>query len=113
MNEIAPPPYRPPKPQGTAIPVESRDDSDERKPDLRARSMLLNRLGLGGLQDMTIDRAAPWVIVGVALLGLAWSFGYSFSHSQWGWGSCPHRIHLETVRELQKPDDAPKSGGAR
>lgn len=109
MSTKPTPPAFHPKPSETAIPIE-RDSDEGRRPDLRGRSLLLNRLGLGGLQDMTIERAAPWLVIFLALGAIAWGGGYTLSHSQWGWGSCPHRHTLDTMLRLQAPPPAPAPG---
>lgn len=90
-------------PQGkapTAIPAHEReDDTDEEDGNALVRA-LRKVLGLG--QHDAKD-AGTWILLRFAVLVGLLGLTYIWTHSMWGWGPCPHRQHLEILREF-KPE---------
>jgi len=110
-----PPQFRPQRPAGkadTAIPAKERDeDTDEEDANVLVRA-LRKVLGLG--QHDAKD-AGTWILLRFAVLMGLLGLAYIWTHSMWGWGPCPHRQHLEILREfkpeLMAPQSAPQPQG--
>lgn len=107
------PPFRPAGKAPTAIPPKEReDDTDEEDGNALVRAL---RKVLGFGQHDAKD-AGTWILLRFAVVVVALGGAYIWTHSMWGWGPCPHRQHLEILREF-KPElmapvvPAPQPGG--
>lgn len=126
QQQQGPPPFHKPKPaqaqQGpanpTIHPAKEREVAEDTDNDATEDGNALIRAlrKVWGWSNTSDEKgAAIWILIRIAVSVVVLLGAYVWSHMMWGWGPCPHRTHLEILREfkpeLMAPAPAPQPQG--